>query len=150
MKNSDFWGLDILVQIAKHASELEMLQLVGSQYPFFPGHKHQVQYKIISSKEAVGGPGRLSEITGSRAYERFTASQIAKVRQERPEVYNNTERISLVSSFAASLFTGRIVGIDWADAGGMNLLDITSKSWHQQLLDVSFLTQSVIQPSINI
>ena len=103
-----------------------------------------------SLEEAVGGPGRLSEITGSRAYERFTASQIAKVRQERPEVYNNTERISLVSSFAASLFTGRIVGIDWADAGGMNLLDITSKSWHQQLLDVSFLTQSVIQPSINI
>ena len=88
-------------------------------------------------EEAVGGPARLSEITGSRAYERFTGSQIAKLRQQRPECYNNTERISLVSSFAASLFTGRIVGIDWADAGGMNLLDIKSKTWHQQLLDVT-------------
>ena len=88
-------------------------------------------------EEAVGGPAKLSEITGSRAYERFTGSQIAKLRQQRPECYNNTERISLVSSFAASLFTGRIVGIDWADAGGMNLLDIKSKTWHQQLLDVS-------------
>ena len=96
-------------------------------------------------EEAVGGPARLSQITGSRAYERFTGSQIAKLREERPEVYNNTERISLVSSFAASLFTGRIVGIDWADAGGMNLLDITTKAWHQDLLDVSILSQSVSQ-----
>ena len=94
-------------------------------------------------EEAVGGPARLSEITGSRAYERFTGSQIGKLRAERPEVYNNTERISLVSSFAASLFTGHIVGIDWADAGGMNLLDITTKSWNQELLDVSILSQSV-------
>ena len=92
-------------------------------------------------EKAVGGAARLSEITGSRAYERFTGSQIAKLRQQRPECYDNTERISLVSSFAASLFTGRIVGIDWADAGGMNLLDIKSKSWHQDLLDVS-----IIQP----
>ena len=90
-------------------------------------------------EKAVGGAARLSEITGSRAYERFTGSQIAKLRQQRPECYDNTERISLVSSFAASLFTGRIVGIDRADAGGMNLLDIKSKSWHQDLLDVSII-----------
>ena len=30
--------------------------------------------------------------------------QIAKIFQQKPEVYANTERISLVSSFAASLF----------------------------------------------
>ncbi len=30
--------------------------------------------------------------------------QIAKIFREKPEVYSNTERISLVSSFAASLF----------------------------------------------
>ena len=86
-------------------------------------------------EQAVGGPARLSEITGSRAYERFTGSQIAKLREERPEVYNNTERISLVSSFAASLFTGTIVDIDWSDAGGMNLLDINTKTWDETLLE---------------
>lgn len=47
------------------------------------------------------------------------------------EVYANTERISLVSSFAASLFAGRIVDIDWADGGGMNLLDIAARDWDQ-------------------
>ena len=86
---------------------------------------------------AVGGPGQLASITGSRAYERFTGSQIRKLVEQRPECYNNTERISLVSSFAASLFVGKIVDIDWSDGGGMNLLDITSRSWDQTLLDVS-------------
>lgn len=31
-------------------------------------------------EESVGGPQKLADVTGSRAYERFTASQIAKVR----------------------------------------------------------------------
>jgi len=86
-------------------------------------------------EESVGGAERLAEITGSRAYERFTGSQIAKFRKERPDAYQNTERISLVSSFAASLFLGDIAPIDWSDAGGMNILDIKSKQWSQELVD---------------
>ncbi len=39
--------------------------------------------------------------------------QVAKLRQQRSETYLSTERISLVSSMAASLFTGRVVDIDW-------------------------------------
>jgi xylulokinase len=34
---------------------------------------------------------KLAEITGSRAYERFTGSQIAKVYQTKKAAYNNTE-----------------------------------------------------------
>ncbi|KAG7524708.1 NEDD8 ultimate buster 1 [Solea senegalensis] len=39
----------------------------------------------------VGGAHRLADITGSRAYERFTGNQIAKLRQTRPEEFHNTE-----------------------------------------------------------
>lgn len=92
------------------------------------------QCKVL--EDSVGGPDRLSAITGSRAYERFTGNQICKLRMERLESYNNTGRISLVSSFAASLLTGKVGGIDWADAGGMNLLDIKTKKWNQDLLKV--------------
>ena len=90
-------------------------------------------------EEAAGGAERLAELTGSRAYERFTGSQIRRLVETRPEVYNNTERISLVSSFAASLLTGNIVDIDWADGGGMNLLDINTKTWDPTLIQVSLL-----------
>ena len=91
--------------------------------------------QCVRLEEAVGGAERLAAITGSRAYERFTGSQVRMLAETRPECYNNTERISLVSSFAASLFTGTIVDIDWSDAGGMNLLDINTKTWDETLLE---------------
>ncbi|XP_037801691.1 xylulose kinase-like [Penaeus monodon] len=86
-------------------------------------------------EEAVGGPQKLSDLTGSRAYERFTGNQIAKIYQRRKEAYTNTERISLVSSFACSLFLGSYAPIDFADGSGMNLLDISTKIWSQPCLD---------------
>ncbi|GJQ84749.1 hypothetical protein Trydic_g4878, partial [Trypoxylus dichotomus] len=88
-------------------------------------------------EEAVGGAEELAKITGSRAYERFTASQIAKIYQTKPETYQNTERISLVSSFLCSLFLGRIAPIDVSDGSGMNLMDIKTKKWHQTLLNAT-------------
>ncbi|XP_044761174.1 xylulose kinase-like isoform X2 [Coccinella septempunctata] len=85
-------------------------------------------------EEAVGGPEKLAMITGSRVYERFTGPQIAKISQQNPGAYRNTERISLVSSFLASLFLGRIAPIDYSDASGMNLMDLRTKKWHPDLL----------------
>lgn len=85
-------------------------------------------------ENAVGGPQKLAEITGSRAYERFTGSQIAKVCQTKKAVYNNTERISLISSFACSLFVGDYAPIDYADASGMNMMDLRTKDWSPQIL----------------
>lgn len=86
-------------------------------------------------EDAVGGPLKLAEITGSRAYTRFTGSQIAKVFQTKPDAYKNTERISLVSSFLCSLFAGTIAPIDISDGSGMNLLDIHTKKWNEAVLN---------------
>uniref|UniRef100_A0A8I3XAE8 Xylulose kinase n=1 Tax=Callithrix jacchus TaxID=9483 RepID=A0A8I3XAE8_CALJA len=83
---------------------------------------------------AVGGAQALSCLTGSRAYERFTGNQIAKIYQQNPKAYSHTERISLVSSFAASLFLGSYSPIDYSDGSGMNLLHIQDKVWSQACL----------------
>ncbi|KAM9489374.1 xylulose kinase isoform 2-T3 [Clarias gariepinus] len=83
---------------------------------------------------AVGGAQQLTDMTGSRAYERFTANQIAKIYQLQQDRYNETERISLVSSFAASLFLGDYAAIDYSDGSGMNLMDIFSKQWSDTCL----------------
>ncbi|XP_069047327.1 xylulose kinase isoform X2 [Lepisosteus oculatus] len=63
-------------------------------------------------EQAVGGAQHLADITGSRAY----------------------ERISLVSSFAASVFLGDYAPIDYSDGSGMNLMDIFTKEWAPQCL----------------
>jgi len=87
-------------------------------------------------EKACGGALELARITGSRAYERFTGPQIKKIFDSQPEVYGSTERISLVSSFMASLFVGAYAAIDHSDGSGMNLMDIKEKTWSKVALEV--------------
>jgi len=95
--------------------------------PIWMDSSTSAQCKALEEK--LGGPQAVADLTGSRAYERFTGNQIAKVAVEKKEGYENTERISLVSSFVACLFTGAYAGIDYSDGAGMNLMDIRSKTW---------------------
>ncbi|XP_018018039.1 xylulose kinase [Hyalella azteca] len=85
-------------------------------------------------EEKLGGAQRLADISGSRAYERFTGNQIARTHSTNPDIYGNTEHISLVSSFACSLMLGDYAPIDLSDGSGMNLLDINTKDWHEDCL----------------
>uniref|UniRef100_A0A8C1W8I5 Xylulose kinase n=1 Tax=Cyprinus carpio TaxID=7962 RepID=A0A8C1W8I5_CYPCA len=65
---------------------------------------------------AVGGAQRLADITGSRAYERFTGSQIAKIYRSKPEEF-----------MCLCLYEG----------SGMNLMDIFERRWSQVCLDAA-------------
>lgn len=85
--------------------------------------------------ECMGSAQKLANITGSRAYERFTGPQIKHLFKHQPLIYENTERISLISSFLASILIGRYAPIDYSDASGMNILDIHSLKWNQTLLE---------------
>ncbi|KAI8324292.1 actin-like ATPase domain-containing protein [Martensiomyces pterosporus] len=86
-------------------------------------------------EKAAGGAAELARITGSAAFERFTGAQIAKVREAQSEAWSSVARISLVSSFVASLLGGKIAPIDVSDASGTNLLDIQAGKWSKPLCD---------------
>jgi sugar (pentulose or hexulose) kinase len=68
----------------------------------------------------VGGPLALAELTGSRAYERFTGNQIAKIASAPATrgAYASTERISLISSMMCSVLAGDYAPIDFSDGCG--------------------------------
>lgn len=86
---------------------------------------------------ALGGAQAVADITGSRAYERFTGNQIARIARLQPAGYAATGRIGLVSSFMVSLLAGRYAPIDWSDGSGMNLLDIRRKAWDPRSLELT-------------
>lgn len=85
-------------------------------------------------EEAVGGPDRVAEISGSRAYERFTGNQIAKRIHEDPAFLEKCGRIALVSSMLTSLLCGDYAPIDDSDGSGMNLLDVRERVWSPELV----------------
>ena len=87
-------------------------------------------------EEACGGPEGLAQLTGSSGHGRFSGPQLRRIRIESPEQWDLTEHISLVSSFAASILTGRYAPTDFGDASGMNLLDIEKRRFDPRLLKV--------------
>lgn len=91
--------------------------------------------QCIEMETAIGGRMEMVNITGSKCYARFTGPQIRKIYQERSHAYEETQRISLVSSFLSSVFLGDIAPIDYGDASGMNLFDIKAKNWSKPCLN---------------
>jgi xylulokinase len=78
---------------------------------------------------AVGGERALAQLTGSRAFARFTGPQIRKFYERNPGAYEGTARIHLVSSYMASLLAGKDAPVDPGDGSGMNLMDIATRQW---------------------
>ena len=57
-----------------------------------------------------------------------------KFKNSHPEAYAKTAHISLVSSWLASVLLGKVARMDMADACGMNLWDMRTQQWNQELL----------------
>lgn len=87
--------------------------------------------------EVLGGAGALAQLTGSRAFERFTGPQIRKFFHDAPAAYARTGRIHLVSSFLASLLAGADAPIDPGDGAGMNLMDLAARTWSPAAVDAT-------------
>ncbi len=75
------------------------------------------------------GAEALARVTGSRAYERFTGPQIARMARTRAGAVPGWGGVSLISSFLASLVLGGRAPADLSDASGMNLLGLGSRGW---------------------
>ncbi len=86
---------------------------------------------------AMRGKKHVIEVTGSAPFERFTGPQIRKFYKQEKEKYDSTKHICLVSSFLASVLSGKVAPIDHGDGSGMNLMDIRTKSWSPEALNAT-------------
>ncbi|KAJ4304027.1 hypothetical protein N0V88_001632 [Collariella sp. IMI 366227] len=108
-------------------------------HPYAPNWQdHSTQNECDQFDAKLGLAERLAEATGSAAHhKRFTGPQIMRLRRKLPDMYAATSRISLVSSFLASLFLGTVAPMDISDACGMNLWDIPGNQWSEPLLELT-------------
>ena len=83
---------------------------------------------------ALGGSAEVCARSGSIAIERFTGPQIRRFYKSDPAAYERTSHIHLVSSFIASVLSGKSVPIDFGDGAGMNLLNLSKLDWDTDLL----------------
>ncbi|KAF1815534.1 D-xylulose kinase [Eremomyces bilateralis CBS 781.70] len=143
-----FWSHDaeeLLKGLDPAKTLLEQLESGGEgesrgafSHPFSPNWQDASTQKQCEAFDSyLGGPEKLAAITGSKAHHRFSGPQILRFREKYPEAYKATARISLVSSFLASIFLGKVAPIDIGDVTGMNLWDIQKAQWHDQLLQLT-------------
>ncbi|RHY25369.1 hypothetical protein DYB32_008364 [Aphanomyces invadans] len=81
-------------------------------------------------ESAVGGSRRMADLTGSRAYERFTGIQLMALGD-----MDHVSRVSLASSLLTSLFRGKICSIEHSDASGMNMMDLQRREWSTEVIE---------------
>jgi len=86
---------------------------------------------------AVGGAEVVREKSGSSAIERFSGPQIRRFAETDPAGYAATARVHLVSSFIAGVLAGTDAPIDHGDGAGMNLLNLKSLDWDEDLLEAT-------------
>ncbi|OSS46141.1 hypothetical protein B5807_08279 [Epicoccum nigrum] len=104
-------------------------------HPFSPNWQDASTQKQVEAFDAkLGDPHKLAQATGSKAHHRFSGPQILRFHTKYPEAYAATSRISLVSSFLASIFLGKIAPMDISDVTGANLWDIQNGRWHEDLV----------------
>ncbi|KAF2399410.1 D-xylulose kinase-like protein [Trichodelitschia bisporula] len=146
-----FWSAkaeQLLAELDPEKTLAEQLAPAAFTHEFAPNWQDaSTEEECGAFNIALGGPETLARVTGSRAHHRFSGPQILKFRKHHPEAYAATARISLISSFLASLFLGHITTIEASDACGMNLLNILTRTWHPALLSLTAGTPAAI-PSL--
>ncbi|OJD12657.1 hypothetical protein AJ78_06779 [Emergomyces pasteurianus Ep9510] len=136
---SVYWneGADGILARLDERKGLEEQVAAALSHPHSPNWQDaSTQMECDQFDAILGGPVELAEVTGSKAHHRFTGPQILRFQRKYPDAYKKTSRISVVSSFLASLFLGKIAPIDISDVCGMNLWDIQKGQWNEQLLEL--------------
>jgi xylulokinase len=138
---SVYWSRDaekLLGSVSPDKDLASQLSPGAFSHPYAPNWQdHSTQQECDRFDGQFETANRLAEVTGSAAHHRFTGPQIMRLRKKLPDMYAATSRISLVSSFLASVLMGTIAPMDISDVCGMNLWDIPANKWSEPLLELT-------------
>jgi xylulokinase len=81
----------------------------------------------------VGGLDRLLALTGNQVLPGFTAPKIVWVRENEPQIFDQTTHILLPKDYVRFCLTGEYA-TEVSDASGMSLLDVANRRWSDEML----------------
>jgi xylulokinase len=157
----DYWRAfcaatrDLLAKSGAPPSSIGVISFSGQMMAALPvdGAGAALRPSIIwadqrSSGEAADlgsrvSPGRVYTLTGHRLNASYSGTKIMWIRKHEPEVYGRTAKFLHAKDFLVLRLTG-IAGTDLSDASGMNLLDIESGSWSEEILDAAGIRRDLL------
>lgn len=92
------------------------------------------------------GHERLVQITGNDAFAGFTAPKILWVRDNEPDVYARIAHVLLPKDYVRYRLTGEYA-TDRAGAGGTLLLDLSARSWSDEVLERLDILRAWLPPT---
>ena len=137
---SIFWSADAegLMASLDPSKTLQTQMDRAFSYPYSPNWQDASTQKECDEFDvALGNEIELANVTGSKAHHRFTGPQILRMQRKHPEAYIKTTRITLVSSWLATMFLGKFAPFDISDVCGMNLWDVKRGDWNSKLLELT-------------
>lgn len=91
------------------------------------------------------GRNRLIEITANPALTGFTASKIMWVKNNEPKLFERCRRILLPKDYIRYMLTGEFA-TEVSDASGMQLIDIKTRNWSEEVLFKLKIDKSLLAP----
>lgn len=93
----------------------------------------------------VVGEERLLDITKNPALEGFTLPKILWVKKHEPDLYARVHKFVLPKDYLRYKLTGQL-HIDYSDAAGTLLLDISKKAWSKEICDLLNIDVKICPP----
>ena len=87
------------------------------------------------------GEDRVYNLTGHRLSPSYSAAKIMWIRDNEPDVYKKTYKFIHAKDSVVQRLTGKVY-TDYSDASGMNLLDINSLRWSEEMLNATGIERS--------
>src|SRR5690606_26572141 len=97
-------------------------------------------YDIVGKEKLLG-------ITKNVALEGFTLPKILWVKQYEPEIFEKIDVILLPKDYLRYRMTGQI-HMDYSDAAGTLLLDISKKEWSSELCRLLEIDPAILPPLV--
>ncbi len=83
------------------------------------------------------------KITGHRISASYSAAKMLWIKDNLPEIYNKAYKVLHAKDYIIYKLTGNLV-TDYSDASGMNLFDINSKEWSDDIINALGINKAIL------